>query len=79
MEQKPSLDSEERGIQIIKKVLIRFGVIFSLVGLIRQWPILGKTYLEFIEGKGYMPFILGLIMILLGVSVRLLVGEPESS
>ena len=77
MERKPSLDSEERSIQILKIILIGLGGIFVLVGLIRQWPILDKTYLEFIEGKGYMSLILGLIMIVLGVSVRLLVGEPE--
>ena len=77
MEQKLDPNSEERSILIIKKTLIGFGGIFVLVGLIRQWPILGKTYLEFIEGKGYMSLILGLIMIVLGFSVRLLVGEPE--
>ena len=77
MEQKSNPDSEERSIQMMKKILIGLGGVFVLVGLIRQWPILGKTYLEFIEGKGYMSLILGLIMIVLGVSVRLLVGEPD--
>jgi len=58
----------------MKKVLIGAGLLFAFVGLIRQWPIIGKSYMEFIEGDGYLGFIMGLVMIVLGFSVRLLMG-----
>ena len=77
MKQNLENDSEERTVQMLRKILFGLGGVFVLVGFTRQWPVLGKTYLEFIEGKGYMTLILGLIMIVLGFSVRLLVGENE--
>ena len=77
MNDKIESESEERSLQIMKKILIIGGTLFVLVGLFRQWPILGKTYFEFIEGKGYLSLILGLIMIVLGFSIRLLAGETE--
>jgi hypothetical protein len=55
------------------------GGIFVLAGVIRQWPIIGKTYMQFIEGPGYLSLMLGLIMIVLGFSVRLFLGEDETS
>jgi len=48
-----------------------------LVGIIRQWPIAGKSYMEFIEGEGYLALMLGLIMTVLGVSVKLLLGQQK--
>ena len=69
--------TEEHSINFIKKVLIGLGVIFILVGVIRQWPIAGKSYMEFIEGKGYLALMLGLIMTVLGVSVKLLIGQQK--
>ena len=68
---------EEHSINLIKKVLIGLGVIFILVGIIRQWPIVGKSYMEFFEGKGYLALMLGLIMTVLGVSVKLLIGQQK--
>ena len=69
--------AEEHSINIIKKVLIGLGMIFILVGIIRQWPIAGKSYMEFIEGEGYLALMLGLIMTVLGVSVKLLLGQQK--
>ena len=69
--------TEEHSINLIKKVLIGLGVIFILVGVIRQWPIAGKSYMEFIEGEGYLALMLGLIMTVLGVSVKLLIGQQK--
>ena len=69
--------TEEHSINFIKKVLIGLGVIFILVGVIRQWPIAGKSYMEFIEGEGYLALMLGLIMTVLGVSVKLLIGQQK--
>ena len=54
-------------------------LVFVIIGIIRQWPILGKTYMEFIEGKGYLSLMLGLIMIVLGFSAPLFLGNGEDS
>jgi len=61
----------------MKKILVGLGSVFILVGIIRQWPIPGKSYMEFIEGDGYLSLMIGLIMIVLGASVRLLVGQEK--
>ncbi|PIR01686.1 MAG: hypothetical protein COV66_00760 [Nitrospinae bacterium CG11_big_fil_rev_8_21_14_0_20_45_15] len=67
-------NNDEKSAAKMKKVLIGAGLLFAFVGLIRQWPIIGKSYMEFIEGDGYLGFIMGLVMIVLGFSVRLLMG-----
>ena len=69
--------TEERSINLMKKVLIGLGGIFTVVGVIRQWPIAGKSYMEFIEGEGYLALMLGLIMTVLGISVKLLIGQEK--
>ena len=69
--------TEERSINLMKKVLIGLGGIFILVGIIRQWPIVEKSYMEFIEGEGYLALMLGLIMTVLGISVKLLIGQEK--
>ncbi|MEK9628690.1 MAG: hypothetical protein VW455_06675 [Nitrospinota bacterium] len=79
MSQETDSESQEQSIQWIKKVLFGLGSVFVIVGIIRQWPILGKTYMEFIEGDGYLSLMLGLIMIVLGFSVPLLLGNEEDS
>ena len=61
----------------MKKILVGLGSVFILAGIIRQWPILGKSYMEFIEGDGYLSLMIGLVMIVLGVSVRLLIGQEK--
>ena len=61
----------------MKKVLIGLGGIFIVAGVIRQWPIAGKSYMEFIEGEGYLALMLGLIMTVLGISVKLLIGQEK--
>ena len=68
---------EKNSVFWMKKILVGLGSVFILVGIIRQWPIAGKSYMEFIEGDGYLSLMLGLIMILLGASVRLLIGQEK--
>ena len=70
-------EAEERSIRWIKKLLTGLGAVFVVVGVIRQWPIAGKSYMEFIQGDGYLSLMIGLIMIVLGISVRLLTGQGK--
>ena len=70
---------EETSIRWVRTALFGLGGLFVLAGLVRQWPIVGKTYMQFIEGPGYLSLMLGLIMIVLGFSVRLFLGEDEAS
>ena len=70
-------EAEERSIRWMKKLLTLLGAVFVIVGVVRQWPIAGKSYMEFIQGNGYLPLMLGLIMIVLGISVRLLIGQGK--
>ena len=79
MSQDIDSESQAQSIRWTKKVLFGLGAIFVTVGIIRQWPILGKTYMEFIEGKGYLSLMLGLIMIVLGFSVPLLIENEKDS
>ena len=69
--------TEESSIRWVKKLLTGLGGIFIIVGVVRQWPIAEKSYLEFIEGDGYLTLMLGLIMIVLGISVKLLIGQEK--
>ena len=73
------IDKNEKKSSIfwMKIILVGLGSVFILVGIIRQWPIAEKSYMEFIEGDGYLSLMLGLIMILLGASVRLLIGQEK--
>jgi hypothetical protein len=73
------INTEAKSIQRTQKILFALGSIFIVVGTIRQWPIWGKTYMEFIEGSGYLSLMLGLIMIVLGFSVPLLIEDKENS
>ena len=79
MEKEVDGKTEEQSITLIKKILIGLGIIFIIVGVIRQWPISGKSYMEFIEGDGYLTLMLGLIMTILGISVNLLIGQEKNS
>lgn len=66
---------EEKGFKILKYSMLGIGALSFLIGLIRQWPVIGKGYMPFIEGRGYMAFIMGLIIIILGFSLNLFVIE----
>jgi hypothetical protein len=79
VEKDTNPEAGANNIRWMQKVLFGLGGIFVLVGLVRQWPILGKTYMQFIEGNGYLSLMLGLIMIVLGFSVRLFMGEEETN
>ena len=79
MEQKQNNNPDEKSIQTMRNILVGLGTTCALFGLFRQAPVLGKSYMEFIEGPGYMILILGLIMVVLGFSVRLLMGDTEES
>ena len=68
---------EERSISLMKRLLIGLGAVFAIIGVFRQWPIVGKSYIEFIQGDGYLSLMLGLIMIVLGISARLLIGQEK--
>ena len=70
-------EAEEHSIRWMKKLLTGLGAVLVVVGVIRQWPIAGKSYMEFIQGDGYLPLMLGLIMFVLGISVRLLIGQEK--
>jgi uncharacterized membrane protein len=72
------MNAHEQNSNWMKKILFGLGAIFVVVGIIRQWPLADKTYMEFIEGKGYLALMLGLIMIVLGFSVPLLMGDEDS-
>ena len=79
MSQKTDSEAQAQSIQWTQKGPFGLGSVFVIVGIIRQWPILGKTYMEFIEGKGYLSLMLGLIMIVLGFSVPLLIENEKDS
>ncbi len=72
------LSAHEQSSNWMKKLLFVLGTILVVVGIVRQWPLAGKTYMEFIEGKGYLALMLGLIMIVLGFAVPLLMGDEDS-
>ena len=71
------LNTHEQNAGWMKKILFVLGSIFVVVGIIRQWPIAEKSYMEFIEGDGYLTLMLGLIMTVLGVSAKLLIGQQK--
>ena len=79
MSQKIDSETQAQNIKWTKNILLGIGSVFVIAWIIRQWPILGKTYMEFIEGKGYLPLMLGLIMIVLGFSAPLFLGNGEDS
>jgi hypothetical protein len=69
--------TEKFNSKLIKKILIGLGLSLIIIGVIRQWPIAGKSYMEFIEGEGYLTLMLGLIMTVLGISTTLIVGQKD--
>jgi len=77
MQNEVDKKTEEQSVTLIKKTLIGLGTVFIIVGVVRQWPIAGKSYMQFIEGDGYLALMLGLIMTVLGISVKLLIGQEK--
>jgi hypothetical protein len=65
--------------RFIQNILLGLGAVFLVAGLIRQWPVIGKSYAEFIGGSGYLSLLLGLLLIVLGCSTRLLTGSEKDS
>ena len=70
-------ETVERSLCWMKKLLVGLGSAFVLVGVFKQWPIAEKSYMEFIKDDGYLPMMIGFIMIVLGVSIRLLLGHEK--
>ncbi|MBI3812929.1 MAG: hypothetical protein HY279_00470 [Nitrospinae bacterium] len=60
---------------MIKKIIIGIGVIVFLIGLILQSKYFTQGYTKFIEGEGYITFMAGLIIIILGFAFNLLTGD----
>lgn len=78
-DQNPDPKAEEQSIRWMQRVLFALGAVFVVVGVVRQWPLAGKTYMQFIEGDGYLSLMLGLIILVLGCSVRLLMGHEDEN
>lgn len=73
-------NTQDRTLLRLRQILFALGCVCVAVGVVRQWPVFGGTYMQFIEGKGYLSLILGLVMIVLGFSVPLLFpGEEEKN
>jgi hypothetical protein len=68
---------EDQNLQFMKKILLGIGGIFVIIGLVRQWPLAGKSYMQFIEGDGYMSLMMGLIIIVLAFAIKLLAGQED--
>jgi uncharacterized membrane protein len=75
MQDTISRDEEEKSIKKTQTVVVGFGLVLVLIGIVRQWPIYGKTYMQFIEGEGYLALMVGLITVILGLSIRLFTGD----
>jgi ABC-type dipeptide/oligopeptide/nickel transport system permease subunit len=60
---------------MVKKIIIGIGVIVFLIGLAMQARYIPQGYTKFIEGEGYITFMAGIIIIILGFAFNLLSGE----
>ncbi|MBI5187143.1 MAG: hypothetical protein HZA01_15670 [Nitrospinae bacterium] len=68
-------EDNEKGLKRARKIVMCFGLILVLIGIIRQWPIYGKSYLQFIESDGYLPLMVGIITVILGLSIHILIDD----
>ncbi len=62
---------------MVKKIIIGIGVVVFLIGSILQAKYFSQGYTKFIEGEGYITFMAGLIIIILGFAFNLLTGEID--
>ena len=62
---------------MIKKIIIGIGIIILLIGVALQVKYIPQGYTKFIEGEGYITFMAGLIIIILGFTFNLLAGEIQ--
>ena len=62
---------------MIKKIIIGIGIIVFLIGLAIQVKYIPQGYAKFIEGEGYITFMAGIIIIILGFAFNLLAGEMQ--
>lgn len=62
---------------MIKKIIIGIGIIILLIGVALQAKYIPQGYAKFIEGEGYITFMAGIIIIILGFAFNLLAGEMQ--
>ncbi|MBI3584934.1 MAG: hypothetical protein HY096_13440 [Nitrospinae bacterium] len=62
---------------MIKKIIIGIGIIILLIGFSLQVKYIPQGYAKFIEGEGYITFMAGIIIIILGFAFNLLAGEMQ--
>ncbi len=60
-----------------KKIIIDIGIIVFIIGLAIQVKYIFQGYTRFIEGEGYITFMAGIIIIILGFTFNLLTGEMQ--
>jgi len=60
-----------------KRIILGIGVIVFLIGLALQLKYIPHGYARFIEGEGYITFMAGIIIIILGFTFNLLTGEMQ--
>lgn len=61
----------------MKKIIIGIGIVVFLIGLAIQVKYITQGYAKFIEGEGYITFMAGIIIIMLGFAFNLLAGEIQ--
>ncbi|MBI5749439.1 MAG: hypothetical protein HZA00_09975 [Nitrospinae bacterium] len=62
---------------MIKKIIIGIGIVVFLIGFALQVKYIPQGYAKFIEGEGYITFMAGIIIIILGFAFNLLSGEIQ--
>lgn len=62
---------------MIKKIIIGIGIVVFLIGFALQAKYIPLGYAKFIEGEGYITFMTGIIIIILGFAFNLLAGEMQ--
>ncbi|MBI4379470.1 MAG: hypothetical protein HY578_10285 [Nitrospinae bacterium] len=60
---------------MIQRIIIGIGIVVFIVGSALQGKYITQGYTKFIAGEGYITFMSGLIIIILGFAFNLLTGE----